>query len=281
MAKSRFEYVRNYELPDSLIPNTFIVVRVDGKGFHKFSDEHSFTKPNDKRALDLMNAAAQAVLEEYKDVVMAFGESDEYSFLLRRETKLYNRRRSKINSSVVSLFTSAYVFYWPQFFPETALRYPPTFDGRAVVYPTAREVRDYFSWRQADTHINNLYNTAFWALVHDGCSTAESHKILQGTTSKDKNEILFKRFEINYNNLPEVFRKGSICVRKPSEIQTEEHDRSTTLNGVTLAVGLPTTDRPAKGKQNKQYLGTDGKAIVLHVDIIKDEFWVARPWLVI
>ncbi|ODN99632.1 hypothetical protein L198_03476 [Cryptococcus wingfieldii CBS 7118] len=93
MAKSRFEYVRNYELPDPLTPNTFIVVRVDGKGFHKFSNEHDFSKPNDKRALDLMDAAAQAVLEEYKDVVMAFGESDEYSFLLRREAKLYNRRR--------------------------------------------------------------------------------------------------------------------------------------------------------------------------------------------
>ncbi|TYJ53922.1 hypothetical protein B9479_005471, partial [Cryptococcus floricola] len=209
MAKSRFEYVRNYELPDPLTPNTFIVVRVDGKGFHKFSDEHDFSKPNDKRALDLMDAAAQAVLEEYKDVVMAFGESDEYSFLLRREAKLYNRRRSKINSSIVSLFTSAYVFHWQRFFPETTLRYPPTFDGRAVMYPSAREVRDYFSWRQADTHINNLYNTTFWALVHGGCSTTESNRILQGTTSKDKNEILFTRFQINYNNLPEAFRKGS------------------------------------------------------------------------
>lgn len=35
MAKSRFEYVKNYELPDALMPNTFIVVRVDGRGFHK------------------------------------------------------------------------------------------------------------------------------------------------------------------------------------------------------------------------------------------------------
>lgn len=39
MAKSRFEYVKNYELPDSLLPNTYTVVRVDGRGFHKYVPE--------------------------------------------------------------------------------------------------------------------------------------------------------------------------------------------------------------------------------------------------
>lgn len=35
MAKSRFEYVKSYELPDPLMPNAYIIVRVDGRGFHK------------------------------------------------------------------------------------------------------------------------------------------------------------------------------------------------------------------------------------------------------
>ena len=30
------------------------------------------------------------------------------------------------------------------------------FDARAVLYPALRTLRDYLSWRQADTHINNL-----------------------------------------------------------------------------------------------------------------------------
>jgi tRNA(His) guanylyltransferase len=59
MANSRFAYVRNYEQPDVLLPNTFIVVRLDGKSFHRFSEQHSFVKPNDRRALELMNAAAR------------------------------------------------------------------------------------------------------------------------------------------------------------------------------------------------------------------------------
>lgn len=31
----RFEYVKNFEQPDVLLPNTWIVVRIDGRGLHK------------------------------------------------------------------------------------------------------------------------------------------------------------------------------------------------------------------------------------------------------
>ena len=51
---------------------------------------------------------------------------------------------------------------------EKPLLAPPSFDCRAVCYPSMGNVRDYFAWRQVDTHINNLYNTAFWALVLKG-----------------------------------------------------------------------------------------------------------------
>lgn len=173
-----------------------------------------------------MDRAAQSVMDEYPDVVLGFGESDEYScvpdcaaagrhayadrrrpwslvvaaadppspsptplcrFLIRRKSNLYSRRESKLVSLLVSLFTSAYVFYWPTYFPRPSpappstdalppaldypssferladvvqpptaadqgtLLYPPTFDGRVVCYPTEREVRDYFAWRQVDS----------------------------------------------------------------------------------------------------------------------------------
>lgn len=47
MANSRYEYVKSYETDDKILPNVWIVVRVDGKGFHKFSKDHNFDKPND------------------------------------------------------------------------------------------------------------------------------------------------------------------------------------------------------------------------------------------
>lgn len=47
MANSRFDYVRNFENDDTILPNCWIVVRIDGKAFHKFTQKHDFDKPND------------------------------------------------------------------------------------------------------------------------------------------------------------------------------------------------------------------------------------------
>lgn len=48
--------------------------------FLRFSSEHEFTKPNDKRALDLMNSCAMACMRDMPDIILAYGESDEYRY---------------------------------------------------------------------------------------------------------------------------------------------------------------------------------------------------------
>ena len=37
MANSRFEYVKNFEIDDQILPQCWIVVRLDGKGFTKYA----------------------------------------------------------------------------------------------------------------------------------------------------------------------------------------------------------------------------------------------------
>ncbi|KAF0558818.1 tRNA-histidine guanylyltransferase 1 [Gigaspora margarita] len=150
MAKSKYEYVKKFERNDSLLPNTWLVIRVDGRGFHKFSDKHGFVKPNDQKALELMNKCAENVMNDFRDIVLAYGQSDEYSFVLKKECSLYDRRETKIVSTIVSLFTSNYVFNWNKYFPDKELLYPPSFDGRVVQYPDDNNLRDYLSWRQTD-----------------------------------------------------------------------------------------------------------------------------------
>ncbi|KAG0356281.1 hypothetical protein BG005_004820 [Podila minutissima] len=247
MAKSKYEYVREFETEDKLLPNVFILVRIDGKGFHKFSAEHDFAKPNDVRALNLMNHAARSVMNELDDIVLGFGESDEYSFLFRKSTDLYQRREAKIVSTVVSLFTSAYVYYWRDYFPDSSRpKYPPVFDGRAVLYPSEVEVRDYFAWRQADTHINNLFNTSFWALVEQGKMSPRAAEVkLSGTDSKQKNSMLFEEFDINYSKIPAIFRKGSILLREqiPKDMDKDAiiPTLPETLPGSMVAKATPST----------------------------------------
>ncbi|KAJ7883266.1 hypothetical protein B0H13DRAFT_2047037, partial [Mycena leptocephala] len=57
------------------------VSRLEGHSFHRFSDEHEFTKPNDIRALEIM--------EKYSGFGLAFREFDEFSFPIRNSASLY------------------------------------------------------------------------------------------------------------------------------------------------------------------------------------------------
>ncbi|KAL3235199.1 tRNA(His) guanylyltransferase [Nakaseomyces bracarensis] len=218
MAKSKYEYVKQFETHDTLLPQSYIVVRIDGKKFHEFSKYYEFEKPNDLRALRLMNACAKNVVLHYRhDMICAYGESDEYSFVLKKDTELYKRRKDKLATLFVSLFTSNYVALWPKFFTGVELhpKHLPFFDARCVVYPNIQTIRDYVTWRYVDTHINNLYNTAFWQLIQVcGMSAQEAEKRLSGTVSSEKNEILFKDCGINYNNEPEMYKKGSLVNNK-------------------------------------------------------------------
>ncbi|KAK6150521.1 hypothetical protein DH2020_015453 [Rehmannia glutinosa] len=58
----------------------------------RFSEVHEFEKPNDAQALNLMNSCVTGVLEEFKDIIFAYGVSDEYSFVLKKESQLYGRQ---------------------------------------------------------------------------------------------------------------------------------------------------------------------------------------------
>jgi len=47
-------------------------------------------------------------------------------------------------------------------------------------------------------------------------SGTDAELFLKGSLSKDKNEILFSRFGINYNNEDDVYKKGTTIYRDVS-----------------------------------------------------------------
>lgn len=104
--------------------------------------------------------------------------------------------------------------------------------------------------------------------------------------SGDKNEILFTRFGINYSTLPEQFRRGSTVVRR----EVRESEPLDTPEPTTAADAANDDPRraanPLFGHVQKRkprpvpaYDGTKGEIVVVHVDMVKDEFWNQRPWL--
>lgn len=168
---------------------------------NRFSARYNFQKPNDARALNVMNGAALRLMQSLTDVIMAYGDSDEYSFVLRRGCELFERREAKITSTFASTFTALYNQLWPKYFCTTEeeakenslqLDMLPTFDARVVTYPTTKSLRDYLSWRQVDCHINNLYNTAFWTLVEKGGMT--------GTKAEERLRVSLVSFIMTFHN---------------------------------------------------------------------------------
>ncbi|XP_073294213.1 tRNA(His) guanylyltransferase 1-like isoform X4 [Primulina huaijiensis] len=217
--KTKTEYLKSFQYESRLLLSTWIVIRIDGCHFHRFSEVHKFEKPNDEAALNLMNSCAVGVLEEFNDIVFSYGVSDEYSFVLKKESQLYGRRASEIVSAIVSYFSSMYIMKWKDFFPHKEMMYTPYFDGRAVCYPSSQILRDYLAWRQVDCHINNQYNTCFWMLVKSGRTKSASQTYLKGTQVQDKNELLAQLSGATdyYNKLPPMFRLGSSVYRNKEE----------------------------------------------------------------
>ncbi|KAM5577537.1 hypothetical protein ABKV19_008066 [Rosa sericea] len=245
------DFLKSFQFEKRLTPSTWIVIRIDGCHFHRFSDVHEFVKPNDEQALKLMNSCAVAVVKEFQDTVFAYGVSDEYSFVLKKDSQFYQRRASKIVSVMVSLFTSMYTMKWKDFFPDRDLKYPPYFDGRAVYYPSSEILRDYLAWRQVDCHINNQYNTCFWQLVKSGKSKSEAQNFLKGTLAGDKDKLL-KQFGIDYSKLPVMFRQGSSTFWDKGDIIMTNNNKPS-----------------VKNSQNK--------VVTEHCNIIESSFWCAHP----
>jgi tRNA(His) guanylyltransferase len=285
MACSRYEYVKAYEAHDTLLRNTWAIVRLDGRGFTRFTAAHGYAKPNDPRGLAVMNDAARAVLRAFPDIVVAYGQSDEYSFVLGRRAELFGRRREKILSTVVSMFSAEFVRAWGVHFVggdvgRVELRTTPTFDGRIVVYPGVREVRDYLSWRQADCHVNNLFNSCFWLLVQDGVDKREAEKMLQGTLSADKNELLFSRFGVNYNNEPAMFRKGTCLFRLPTKrLSAAVHESDRDGEDENGDQNETARHGDKDGSRFESLLEVEGNIVTCHEDIIREAFWKLHPHL--
>jgi len=230
------------------------------------------------------------------------GESDEFSFIIRRLSKLFNRRQNKITSLIVSSFTSAFVYYWSKHFTSHSadgtiesikLQYPPAFDGRCVLYPNEKLVMDYLKWRQVDCHINNLYNTTFYALTGQytkypinsdsnliidkpkPLTAREATDRLSKTSSSDKHEILFSQYGINYNNELEQFKKGTVLLLNIPEDLSQEVYRNH-------------REKKQKDKKSHQVLESDNEESDLdqyisiqNVDIIGEKLWAENKKLLL
>ena len=124
-------------------------------------------------------------------------------------------------------------------------------------------------------------------------SNDEAHRRLKGTLSNDKNEILFSQFGINYNNEPEIYKKGSLLIRvkkteneRPPKKGKEENDKD--IENKINEINEKNKEFIEKCEKEYKYdelltkddkfmeekiKGLKGQLYIAHLDVVKESFW--------
>lgn len=182
-----------------ILPENFIIVRLDGKGFTKLTKEKlSLEKPFDKKFSEVMVATTKHLFTIGFNVLYGYTQSDEISLLIHKDDDTFGRKVRKFNSVLAG---EASAFFSLQF------RELCVFDCRTLAFPNQDMLLDYFCWRQEDAHRNSLSAYCYWTLRNNGFNTAQATGRIEKLSQADKNELLFQ-YGINYNTLPSWQKRG-------------------------------------------------------------------------
>lgn len=192
-----FETAHDY----CVLPDVFIVVRLDGRSFTRLTKEtHRFEAPFDERFRDIMLATVEHLMTCGPRVVYGYTQSDEISLLLHREDNSFGRKTRKLNSVLAGEASAKF---------SLLLQDVGCFDARVCELPTENLVVDYFRWRNEDAHRNALNAHCYWMLRRQGDTDTSATERLSGLSVAEKNEMLFSKGKVNFNDLPSWQKRGS------------------------------------------------------------------------
>jgi len=186
---------------------TYTVVRIDGRAFHSFTRD--LERPYSRSLADALDHAAVALCREMIGCRFAYGQSDEYSFLLTdfesEDARLwFDGNVQKIVSVGASVFTAAFNRCFES-------KHLATFDARVMVIPQRSEVEKYFIWRQLDASANSLNMLA---------SAHFEHADLLHRSTAEKHEMLHSK-GLNWAKEPADFKRGRVVRRGESGWQVD------------------------------------------------------------
>lgn len=228
----RYESVYDYKLMNRSV----VILRLDGRSFHTFTK--GFKRPYDDILITAMQETAKYLCGHIQNAVMSYQQSDEISIVLVdyddiNKGTFFDNRVQKLCSITASMATlmfnrifsndvTEYIFnddnknekHLMNNIYTKALNKGAMFDCRAFNLPKD-EVANYFYWRQLDATRNsiNMVGQVYF-----------SHKELQNKTCNDIQDMLISQKNINWNNYPTYFKRGSCCVKRVVNINQLGHE---------------------------------------------------------
>lgn len=199
-----------------VMPRTPVIIRVDGKAFHTFTKQltpevdPSCATGSSEMMHEVMMNTTHAMCKQMQNVVFAYTQSDEISFVLRdwdtyQTQQWFGGKIQKIASVSASMASVYFNHFWANTFNVTPEKITELalFDSRVFMVPHA-EVINYCIWRQQDATRNSIQ-----FLGHKYFSNNQLHK----KNCSDIQEMLFSEHGINWNNIDTWKKRGSCVVK--------------------------------------------------------------------
>lgn len=183
----------------SVLPNIYIVARIDGRCFSKLTKEtHDFEAPYDIKFRDIMVETVKHLMKCGFKVIYGYTQSDEISLLFDLSEDTFDRKERKLNSILAGEASAKF---------SLLLNDHGVFDCRISQFPTKNLVVDYFRWRNEDASRNCINAHCYWKLREEGETPSDSASQLSGVSVADKNELLFQK-GVNFNDIPRWQKRG-------------------------------------------------------------------------
>jgi tRNA(His) guanylyltransferase len=186
-----------------------LCVRLDGRNFSKLT--RKLDRPFDAKFIDFMGRSTRFLLEEYNSDI-AYCESDEISLIWLKNFP-FDGKSFKIISGLSSSLTS-FVNRDKEamkLFGDKHIN----FDCRAWAVPNISEAVNVIVWRYKDAKRNSISMAA---------RAVMSHSEVNGLNSRQKVDILRKKYGIIWNEYPSSFKHGQLYrrVKKTGKFMPEE-----------------------------------------------------------
>lgn len=179
-----------------------ILIRIDGKAFHNYT--RGMQKPFDNILISAMQETMLYLCEEIQNAKFGYTQSDEITIVMHDKDSVktdpwFGNNKSKIESVSASFATAK--FNQIMYEKVNKLAY---FDSRAFLIPENYEVFNNLLWRQLDAIRNSISMVAQYYF---------SHRQLMNKNTKEMQEMIFQEKGINWSNLEDHLKRGSICYR--------------------------------------------------------------------
>lgn len=186
-----------------------IIVRVDGKGFSRWTKKQKLEKPFDSNLCHAMSTTMLDVASSIEGCVFAYTQSDEMTFIMRNDQSVESEpwlgnRTQKINSIISSMVTAHF----------NAKMHGPLafFDCRVFLVPSIVEACNAVIWRQNDATKNSISSACYYE-VGKVVGRGTARKLMHGLNQKQQQELLFQRANINWNDYPTKYKRGIACYK--------------------------------------------------------------------